>query len=172
MKKAKKELTKNERLFFDILQIIMIAAVMGLAVQFLFKPTVVSGDSMNPTLTNGDFYLLNRFEVWNKTIDSKDIVVFKTDSERLFIKRVIGLPGDKVEIANGEVFVNGKALKEDYINDVYTDGQLSVTVPEKAFFVLGDNRLPGRSLDSRFEELGFVSHKDVVGTTLIHIPWL
>lgn len=172
MKKEKKEITTTKRLVFDLLQIVIIAILMGMAVQFFCKPTIISGDSMNPTLENEDFYLLNRVEVWTKSIDFNDIIVFKTEEERLLIKRVIGLPGDKVEVKEGKVFINEKVIKEDYINDVYTDGELEVVVPENAYFVLGDNRLPGRSLDSRYDEVGFVEHGDVVGTTLLRVlPW-
>lgn len=169
MKSEKKNTPTAKRLIFDLLQILIIAVLMGMAVQFFCKPTVISGDSMNPTLENEDFYLLNRLEVWTKTIDSRDIVVFKTETDRLFIKRVIGLPGDKVAVKKGKVLVNDKVIAEDYINDVYTDGELEVVVPENAYFVLGDNRLPGRSLDSRYDEVGFVKHGDIIGTTMLRV---
>lgn len=172
MKREKKEINTFKRLVFDLVQIFAIAILLGMAVQFFFKPTVISGDSMNPTLENEDFYLLNRVEVWSKTIDSKDVVVFKKGENRLLVKRVIGLPGDKVEVKKGKVWVNDKIVSEDYINGDFTDGELEVTVPENAYFVLGDNRLPGRSLDSRYDEVGFVEHGDIIGTTMLRVrPW-
>lgn len=165
-------LKKIYSLVLDTMQTILMAASIFLVVYiFIFRPFQVNGESMFPTFKNKDYILTNLIGLRFDAPHRGDIVVFKapTDSEKDFIKRVIGEPGDKVLLKEGFVYVNNEQLNESaYLaSDVRTyggsflkDGE-SVMVPEGDFFVLGDNRM--YSSDSR--EWGFLPKKDVIGTS-------
>ncbi len=115
---------------------------------FIVQPFFMSGASMEPNLTDGDYVLINEF---NKDYKRGDIVVFKypKDEKQFFLKRIIGLPGEKVEVKQGIVSVNGRVLDESsYLkSDVVTKGEVSLTLGSDEYFVMGDNR--GFSGDSR-----------------------
>lgn len=139
---------------------IFFAGVMFLIVQLFCKPVLVNGLSMYPTLDNRDYLLVNRFA----HIDREDIIVFRLlKSDRLLIKRVIGVEGDHVVIKNGKVFVNGK----EKTWPVATFGDVDIVVQKDHYFVLGDNR--PQSLDSRFSEVGQVSKKQVIGKVWVRV---
>ena len=108
---------------------------------FIVQPFFMSGASMVPNLTDGDYTLINEF---NKDYKRGDIVVFKypKDEKQFFLKRIVGLPGEKVEIKQGIVSVNGKALDESsYLkSDVITKGEVNLTLGSDEYFVMGDNR--------------------------------
>jgi signal peptidase I len=127
----------------------------------------IEGHSMLPTLTEGEYIIINKLSYYLEEPERGDIIVlqFPNDRSRDFIKRVIGLPGDLVEVDNGEVRVNGETLQEPYINDkpTYTG---SWTVPEGKYFVLGDNR--NNSSDSH--NWSFLPREDIVGKAWI-IYW-
>ena len=120
----------------------------------------IEGSSMLPTLTEGEMIIINKLSYYLDEPERGDIIVlhFPNDRSREFIKRLIGLPGDRIEIANGMVAVNGAVLDEPYINDdpAYTG---SWTVPEGQYFVLGDNR--NNSSDSHI--WSFLPREDIVG---------
>jgi signal peptidase I len=127
---------------------------------FLFVPIVVDGKSMYPTLENNDKVIVSKVT----SIERFDIVVFVPPHiDEYYIKRVIGLPGDSIEIKDDILYVNGKSYKEEYVNrikgfeKVTEDGK--VKVPNGEYFVLGDNRL--KSLDSRY--FGFIKENSLVG---------
>lgn len=126
---------------------------------FLFAPYEVNGTSMYPTLDGNELLIVNKFiyDVANPTYG--DIVVFHTVEHRDFIKRVIGVPGDKIEVKNGSVYRNGKKLTEPYIAEKMIGDFAQVVVPKGHLFVLGDNR--NNSKDSRI--IGSVDEKEVVG---------
>ena len=120
----------------------------------------IEGSSMLPTLTEGEMIIINKLSYYLDEPERGDIIVlhFPNDRSREFIKRLIGLPGDRIEIGNGMVAVNGRMLDEPYINDdpAYTG---SWTVPEGQYFVLGDNR--NNSSDSHI--WSFLPREDIVG---------
>lgn len=103
---------------------------------------------MLPNFTDGELLLTEKVTYRFQDIERGDVVVFQAPGARKvdFIKRIIGLPGDNIEIENGSVFINGKRLKEPYETQS-TDGNLKINVGEDQFFVLGDNRMA--SSDSR-----------------------
>ncbi|MBS8262986.1 signal peptidase I [Mesobacillus boroniphilus] len=140
---------------------------------FFFSNYVVEGESMLPTLEDGNKVVVNKLGYESKDLERFDVIVFHANKEEDFVKRVIGLPGDKVEYREDMLFINGKKVKEPflkqyreqspggYLTGDFTLGDLTGVerVPEGKLFVLGDNRLG--SWDSR--QFGFISEEQVVG---------
>jgi len=151
------------------IQVIVIALIIGLSISYVVKPTVVSGLSMYPTLDNSDYLLMNRLAYVVGEPQNNDVVVFHANigNGDVFIKRVIGIEGDSIKISDGKVSVNGKEIKEDYINGAFSTEDIETIVPKDHLFVMGDNR--DNSFDSRYEELGFVHEKSVIGKVFIRL---
>jgi len=125
---------------------------------------------MRPTLVNGERLVVNKFLYRFRAPERGEIIVFRypRDPSRDFIKRVIAVPGDTVEIKEGRVFVNGQLLNENYILEKTRGSYPLSTVPEGHVFVMGDNR--NNSEDSRFRDVGFVS-KDMIKGKAIVVFW-
>lgn len=126
---------------------------------FIITPVRVDGDSMYPTLKNGEILLLEKY---NKNYQRNDIVVVKYQDEKI-IKRIIGLPGDTIEYRDNVLYINEKPVN-DIIPNITVDFS-KVTLGIDEYFVMGDNR--NNSLDSRF--IGPINKKDIQGTTNIRI---
>ena len=147
----------------------MAAVVFFVVYVFLFKPFQVSGQSMYPTFHDGQYILTNIISLRFEDPKLGDSIVFKApnDPEKDFIKRIIGIPQDKISIREGKVYRNGTLLDESaYLRaDVITSPQAflaetqEVIVPKGHYFVLGDNRT--HSADSR--EYGFIPKEDIIG---------
>ena len=150
----------------------LFALTFTLLITFLIKPTIVKNYSMSPTLEENDFVIINR-QVHNKTPQKGDIVVFKSPLKtpegikKLLIKRIIAVAGDDITIEKGKVYINGMLILEDYVKESYTQGELSLIVPEGKVFVMGDNR--SNSLDSRDKVLGLIDLTDIIGKALIRL---
>jgi signal peptidase I len=134
----------------DLTVSVVIASVVIL---FIYQPVKVEGTSMMPSLADQERIFINKFTYrlgWDG-VDRGDLVVFRApgDSSVSFIKRVIGLPGDTVEVRGGTVWLNGEPLEEPYVPEAYRDRRSSVpvTVGEDSYYVLGDHR--SSSSDSR-----------------------
>ncbi len=147
---------------------ILIALIIALVIMQFFKPTIIKETSMEPTLHENDYVILNKQAYRFGELERGDIIVFKSDlttmegEKKLLIKRVIGLPGDLITINEGSLYINDEEIKESYIKDGYTTGWIeNLTVPEGQIFVMGDNREV--SLDSRSSEVGCVKIEDIVG---------
>lgn len=159
----------------DWIKTIVTAGVLSIIVIQFVVPTRVYGRSMEPTLKENDFLVVNRCAYVNGITPSKgDVVIFKShlkDSNRndkKLIKRVIAVPGDTVMIKDGRVYINGEELEEDYINDGITSGDVDlVTVPANSVYCMGDNRL--HSTDSRHLEVGFVRYEQIIGKAVVRI---
>jgi signal peptidase I len=139
---------------------------------FIYQPVKVEGTSMMPALVNDERIFINKFtyRFGSGNIDRGDLVVFffPLDRSKSYIKRVIGLPGDTVQIDRGTVFVNGEALDEPYVPDEFRDRQSlpAATVPADNYFVLGDHR--SSSNDSR--AWGTVGRRDIYGKA-VFVYW-
>jgi signal peptidase I len=118
---------------------------------FIYQPVRVEGGSMEPGLEDQERIFINKLVYRFESIERGDIIVFRypRDTRKSFIKRVIGLPGDRIRISYGHVSVNGKMLAEPYVPEDYLDARSysEIVVPNNAYFVLGDHR--SMSNDSR-----------------------
>lgn len=131
---------------------VAIAAIASvLFILFLYQPVRVEGTSMMPRLENHDRLFINKFVYHFEAIDRGDVVVFHypLDPSKSYIKRVIGLPGDRIQVIHGRVWLNGKQLREPYVPARYrdTDSMAAMIVPPDCYFVMGDHR--SISSDSR-----------------------
>ena len=155
---------------------LLIAIAVAFLISLFIRPTVVKQSSMEPTFNNGDYIFVSKqsYGLFGGEPERGDVIVFKSHLEtedgddKLLIKRVIGVPGDKVEIKDGYVYLNGEKLQEDYIKSQgkttpYEEDLTSKTyvVPEKSVFAMGDNREV--SVDSRSVAVGFVPVDDIYG---------
>ncbi|MCM3124945.1 MULTISPECIES: signal peptidase I [unclassified Mesobacillus] len=140
---------------------------------FFFSNYVVEGESMLPTLEDGNKVVVNKLGYETDDLERFDVIVFHANEEEDYVKRVIGLPGDRIEYRKDRLFINGKKVAEPFLKQYrdqsaegYLTGDFTLedltgveTVPDGKLFVLGDNRLG--SWDSR--QFGFISEKQVVG---------
>ena len=144
--------------------LIIAAAVAGLVLTRIYALIEVDGNSMEPTLSDGEILFLRR----TKEVGAGDIAGFYYEG-KILLKRVIGMPGDEIEIdGDGNVSVNGQPLEEPYLREKSLEKcqlEFPVTVPEGTFFVLGDNRAV--SVDSRDLSVGYVRKDQVVGRAVI-----
>lgn len=151
---------KSRRAVMEVLQTIVIGAILFFGVRAAVVPRIVLGQSMEPTLHNNEWVLLEKVSYWLHGPERGDVVVFKFpgDPSEDYIKRVIGLPGDHVSVRDGHVYVNNHQLSEKYIAAApdYTDDKV---VPKGDLYVLGDNR--DNSSDSH--EWGLLPEKNIVG---------
>ncbi len=173
--------TKNKEpksAIFGWLKVILLALIIAFGIRyFLISPVTVYGDSMDPTLHDGEHLFINKMA----NPDRFDIIVFPAPDEEgaEYIKRVIGLPGDTVEYRSDELYINGKKYDEPYLDsekESITSGYLTEDfklselpacggvnkVPKGELFVLGDNRRISK--DSRY--IGFIKEDDVLGKVI------
>jgi signal peptidase I len=138
-------------------------AISAFIIIFLYQPVKVEGTSMMPGLEDQERIFVNKFVYRWEPISRGDIVVFRypRDTSKSYIKRVIGVAGDRIRIENGQVYVNEEALDEDYVPSEYADARSypEVVVPANSYFVLGDHRT--MSNDSR--DFGPVNEKYIYG---------
>lgn len=152
------------RALVEILQTLLLAALLYFAIDAVFARVRVVNISMQPTFVEGDVLLVNKLAYKLGKLHTGDVVIFHNpnDVEEDYIKRLIGKPGDVVRVEGGIVFVNNIPLEEDYIADPpYYSGEWMV--PQGSVFVLGDNR--NQSSDSH--SWGYVPLEDLVGKALV-----
>jgi len=156
----------------ELIRDVIIVALIAVCIITLVKPIIVKKTSMEPTLYENDYLIVSK-QAYTLFGEPKrgDIVVFphqEGDVTELYIKRVIGLPGESVTIKDGLVFIDGQALEERYTKDGETNGDVrDYIVPAGKVYVLGDNRLV--SVDSRSEGVGCVSIDDITGKAMIRV---
>lgn len=174
---------KEKSALVDFLQSVTLAIIFSIIIFSVVTPSEVEGSSMEPNFHNGERVYTNRLPQWfsegglskslSLTYDRGDVIVFyKPGMSGSLIKRVIGLPGDTVELKNGQFYVNDQHLVEDYLDpDLYTksgtflaEGEVK-QVPEDSYFVAGDNRAV--SNDSRF--IGFIKKEWMQGKVIFRL---
>jgi len=153
---------------FEIIQVVVIALLIIIPIRvFLIQPFYVKGASMEPNFYDHEYLIINEIGYHIGDPERGDIVVFKypDDPDEYFIKRVIGLPNETVEISDGEITIyndenpDGIILDEEYLNNGFTAGEKKVTLRHDEYYMLGDNR--SSSLDSRI--IGPINEDYVIG---------
>jgi signal peptidase I, bacterial type len=148
---------------------IAVVALIVCAILFFVRPVIVNGDSMLPNFHNRDYLFLNEQAYRIGKPHRGDVVVFhitEAGEDELYIKRVIGIPGDRIDINSGDVYVNGIRQDQSFTKDGYTPGKVSsVTVPKGRVYVLGDNR--ANSNDSRV--IGTVRISEIRGRAFFRL---
>ncbi len=157
-------------LFSEIIESVAIAVILAVVIRvFLFQPFYIPSGSMEPTLTKGDRIIVNKLIYRFKEPQRGDIVVFKypVDPKRDFIKRVIGLPGETLQIKNSKLYINGVPISQPFLPEGLKYGDFGpVDIPEDRYFMMGDNR--NNSEDSRV--WGTLPRENIIGKA-IFIYW-
>ena len=164
---------KRENFFTELLKFVLIAAAIVVPIRlFVAQPFIVSGASMDPTFENGQYLIVDELSYRFEAPARGDVIIFRypKNPKEFFIKRIIGLPGETVTIANGKIKVTGAdgktmALQEPYVINRGNGGDATYTVPKGNYFVLGDNR--PESSDSR--TWGLLPASDIVGRAFLRL---
>lgn len=156
-----------------ILYILIIIGLTYLIITFVGQRTRVSGSSMETTLHNGDNLIVDKLSYRFRDPKRYDIIVFpyKYEENTYYIKRIIGVPGETLQIKDGYVYIDGEQLTSDiYGNELIEDPQTAedpVTLGEDEYFVMGDNR--NHSMDSRDPSVGVLKKSDLMGRAWVRI---
>ena len=158
--------------FMYIVGCVVVAIALAFVVtHYVGHHTRVDGSSMNNTLKNGDYLVIEKVSYYLHDPERYDIIVFPFTDEVNYIKRIIGLPGETVQIKDGKVFINGNELSDDvYGNELINDPGLAanpVSLGANEYFVLGDNR--NSSIDSRKPVVGNIDGKKIEGKAVFRI---
>ncbi len=158
---------KQSSEFYEWTKAITIAIVIALLIRiFVFEFVIVEQTSMYPTLKEGEKLCVVKVAYWFDSPGRGDIVIVKVNGSSNYVKRVVGLPGETLEIKDNTLYINGKALEEDYLVQglAYADYGL-ITIPDGQYFLLGDNRPV--SQDSR--ELGTFSDNEIIAKVAFRV---
>lgn len=153
---------------------VYIGVVVGLTyliLTYVGQRTMVDGRSMNPTLNDGDNLIVEKLSYRFHDPERFDIIVFPFDDTKFYIKRIIGLPGETVQIDyDGNIYINGEILEEDYgLETILDPGRAAepITLGDDEYFVLGDNR--NNSKDGRNPAVGNIRRDKIVGRAWVRI---
>jgi len=159
------------------IDIVIAGIIVYLITTYAFQNMYVVGSSMKPTLNNGEAVLVNKLTYSMKEPSRYDIVAFKhiniAGEEINFVKRIIGVAGDKIDIIDHAIYINdeilGESVSEYNKQDIIKTGSMSypIIVPKDAYFVLGDNKT--NSVDSRYQEVGLIPKKELIGKIFVRI---
>lgn len=160
---------------WEIVEVAVIAIVAVLIIRnFLIQPFLVNGASMEPNFHNNDYLIVDEISYRFKEPQRGEVIVFRYpgDEKYFYIKRIIGLPGEEIEIKNGKVviynkeFANGFELDENYLpNSTQTSNKEKVKIADNEYFVMGDNR--GFSFDSR--SWGALKRDEIIGAVRLRL---
>lgn len=156
-----------------IVEIALVILAAYLIIEYAMEKTTMMGVSMNTTLNDGDKIIVNKLAYFRGDPERYDVIVFsqsKSGHGYYNMKRVIGLPGETVEIVNGAVYINGVKLDEVISVEPMRVAGLAdeaITLDENEFFVLGDNR--NHSEDSRFANIGIIVKEDIIGKAWLRL---
>ena len=152
------------------------ALIIALVFLQLLTPTLVREHSMENTMHQNDYVFVSRrhYSWFGNDLKRGDIITFDSELttglgfKKILVKRIIGLPGDKISISGGKVYINGEAQDEPYTKDGYTNSEMDeVTVPEGYIFTMGDNRQ--NSTDSRSPQVGFIDINRIRGKVVFRL---
>lgn len=149
----------------DSFKYILIAIIVIFLFLYVVSFQQVVGPSMQPTLQEGNIVIVSKLSYKFGDIKRGDILVFEYDGMKNLIKRVIGLPGEKIEFKNNTLYIDGIAYKESYLENIKTNDYKVEKVEENHYIVLGDNR--ENSYDSR--EIGQISKDDIIGKVVLRL---
>ena len=167
MKKVIKEIITTS------LYVLLVLCLSYLFITFVGQRTEVQGSSMEATLSNGDQLIVDKISYRFQDPKRYDIIVFpfRYENNTFYIKRIIGLPGETIQIdGEGNIWVNGEILEESYGREIIRDPGLAaepITLGEDEYFVMGDNR--NNSSDSRVEAVGNIHRNEIIGRAFIRI---
>lgn len=165
-----KGIIKELIVWLIVIAVAVTASLLVLA--FVGQRTQVSGESMESTLSDGDHLIVDKISYRFRDPERYDIIVFpyRLEKNTYYIKRIIGLPGETVQIVDGYVYINGVQLDEHYGNEVMKEAGLAkepLTLGEDEYFVLGDNR--NNSQDSRAANVGVIHRDELLGRAWLRI---
>lgn len=171
-KVEEKEFSWIREIISTVVYLLAVVALTFLFVQYVGQRTHVNGDSMNNTLENGDNLIVDKIGYRFKSPERFDIIVFpyRYQENTYYIKRIIGLPGETVQIENGTIYIDGEVLEESYGKEVMNSAGIAsqpIEIGEDEYFVLGDNR--NNSRDSRDPSVGMIPKDEIVGKAFIRI---
>ena len=172
-KNNNRETSIKSEIFSTLLFCLCVVVLSFLFVTFIGQRTTVSGESMENTLQDRDNLMIDKISYRLKDPERFDIIIFppRIEKDTLYIKRVIGLPGETVRIDEyGRIYIDGEILDEDYGKEIIENPGRAIqpiTLGDDEYFVLGDNR--NNSSDSRLEQVGNVHRKEIVGKAFIRI---
>ncbi len=158
-----------------LLYLLIVLCLTWIVIQFVGQRTEVDGTSMEPTLSHGDNLIVDKISYRFRDPERFDIIVFpyKYENKTYFIKRIIGLPGETVQIdEQGKIYINGEVLAEGYGREVILPERIGlarepIELGEDEYFVLGDNR--NNSSDSRTEAVGNIRRSDIIGKAWLRL---
>lgn len=159
------------RTVVNLIVCVLIALTAAILItRFVANHTTVEGSSMESTLQSGDDLVVEKISYLIGKPERFDIVVFHFNEDTNYIKRIIGLPGERVKIEEGKIYINDKPIFDEHGKGTMIDGGIAeetVELGADEYFVLGDNR--GASKDSRDEEVGLVKEKQIVGKAWLRV---
>ncbi|HRX57577.1 MAG TPA: signal peptidase I [Eubacteriales bacterium] len=157
---------RNARRLGWLFSILAAVAVLCLVFLVWLFPARIVDQSMEPTLTGGEVVLCDRLAKYVSKPERGDIILFKTE-DGVFIKRIVGLPGESVEVVGGYVFIDSRPLDESAYASDYAGDMEPVIVPDGEVFVLGDKR--SQMYDSRLEAVGCISYENILGELRVRV---
>ena len=163
-KKEKPKKSMKQEIFEWVMVFVVAAALAFVVRTFIFEPVRVDGSSMLNTLTDSDFMIATKFDYLFSDPERFDIVICdcpNTDDGMYRVKRVIGLPGETIELRGGELFVDGEHIEQNFDMTPNETNYGPLTVPEGCYFVMGDNR--NNSRDSRSPMVGPLKRSQIKG---------
>lgn len=164
----------TKRIFVEIgIYIILLFTCLNIVPKYVIQRTIVDGPSMKNTLQDGDNLLVEKLTVRFGGLERFDVIVFYPygkEHEDYYIKRIIGMPGETIQIIGSDIYINGEILKENFGKNPITYAGIAaepLVIGEDEYFVMGDNRKISK--DSRYEEVGVVKRENIGGKAIVRI---